>query len=98
MIDLAVAAPALKSLALWCLGYPDRASERGLAALSMAETVAHPFSLCFALYFESVIRVQRREPELMMIGPKHIWRSHGSRGLRITARPVRCSKSGTTLG
>jgi hypothetical protein len=44
-----MAALALESLALWYLGYPDRASERGLAALSTAQTVAHPFSLGFAL-------------------------------------------------
>ena len=37
---------AFESLALWYLGYPERASERGLAALSMGQTVAHPFSLC----------------------------------------------------
>ena len=46
MVDPAMAALAFESLALWYLGYPDRASERGLAALSMAQTVAHPFSLC----------------------------------------------------
>ena len=61
----AMAALAFESLALWCLGYPQRASERGLAALAMAQTVAHPFSLCFALRFEAVLRIERREPELM---------------------------------
>ncbi len=45
-----MAALAFESLALWYLGYPDRASERGLAALSMGQTVAHPFSLCWALW------------------------------------------------
>ena len=65
VIDPAMAVLALKSLALWSLGYPDRASERGLAALSMAETVAHPFSLCWALLNEAWLRIQLREPELM---------------------------------
>ena len=46
VIDPAIAALAHKSLALWYLGYPERASERGLAALAMAQTVAHPLSLC----------------------------------------------------
>jgi predicted ATPase len=64
-MDPAMAALAFESLALWCLGYPDRASERGLAALSMDRTVAHPFSLCFALRREAWLRIQRREPELM---------------------------------
>jgi class 3 adenylate cyclase/predicted ATPase len=65
MADPAVAALTTESLALWYLGYPDRASERGLAALSMAQTVAHPFSLCWALRCEAWLRIQRREPELM---------------------------------
>jgi hypothetical protein len=36
---------AVESLALWYLGYPERASERGLVHLSMGQAVAHPFSL-----------------------------------------------------
>ena len=65
MMDPAMVALALESLALWSLGYPERASERGLAALAMAQTVAHPFSLCWALRCEALLRIQRREPELM---------------------------------
>jgi predicted ATPase len=64
-IDPAMGALAIESQALWCLGYPDRASERGLAALSMGQTAAHPFSLCFALRYEALLRIQRREPELI---------------------------------
>ena len=55
----------MELLALWSLGYPERASERGLAALSMDQTVAHPFSLCWALWCEAWLRMVRREPELM---------------------------------
>ena len=65
MVDPAMAALAFESVALWFLGYPERASERGLAALSMAQTVAHPFSLSYALRYEAVLRIHRREPELM---------------------------------
>ena len=36
MVDPAMAALTFESLALWSLGYPERASERGLAALAMA--------------------------------------------------------------
>ncbi len=64
-IDPAMAALGVELLALWCLGYPERASERGLAALSMDQTVAHPFSLCWALRWEAWLRIVRREPELM---------------------------------
>jgi predicted ATPase len=65
MTDPAMVALGFESLALWCLGYPDRASERGLAALSMGQTVAHQFSLCWALRVEAFLRIQRREAELM---------------------------------
>jgi hypothetical protein len=49
MFDPAIGALAFESRALWCLGYPERASERGLAALSMDQRVAYPFTLCLAL-------------------------------------------------
>jgi class 3 adenylate cyclase/predicted ATPase len=65
MMDPAMMALAFEALALWYLGYPDRASERGLAALATAQTVAHPFSLCLALIFEALLRIRRSEPELM---------------------------------
>jgi predicted ATPase len=65
MMDPANAALAFESLALWCLGHPERASERGLAALAMGQTVAHPFSLSWALRCEAWLRILRREPELM---------------------------------
>ena len=60
-----MAALSMESLALWYLGYPERASERGLAALAMGQTVAHPFSLCWALGHEAYLRILLREPELM---------------------------------
>jgi tetratricopeptide (TPR) repeat protein len=67
MADPAMLALAIESRALWPLGYPDRASERGLAAFAMDQTVAHPLSLCFALREEAWLRIQRREPELMAV-------------------------------
>ncbi len=80
MADPAVAALSFKSLALWFLGYPERASERGLAALSMGQTVAHPFSLSVALRYEAWLRIQRREPELIAARTKALLavaREHG---------------------
>jgi class 3 adenylate cyclase/predicted ATPase len=64
-VDPAMAALAFESRALWFLGYPERASERGLAALAMDQTVAHPFSLCLALREVAMLRILRREPELI---------------------------------
>src|SRR5262249_50511887 len=38
--------------------------------LSMGRTVAHPFSLCWALRCEAWLRIVRREPELMAVRTK----------------------------
>jgi predicted ATPase len=65
LIDPAMLALAYESQALWSLGYPERASERGLAALAMGQTAAHPLSLCLVLRWEALLRIRRREPELL---------------------------------
>ena len=80
MADPAMAALQFESRALWCLGYPERASEQGLAALSMAQTVAHPFSLSFALLGEALLRILRREPELMAARTKAYLAVAGEQG------------------
>jgi predicted ATPase len=64
MADPAMIALSFESMSLWYLGYPDRAHQRGLAALSMDRAVAHPFSLCWVLWQEVCLRILRREPEL----------------------------------
>ncbi len=80
IMDPAMMALAFEALALWCLGYPEQASERGLAALSMAQTAAHPFSLCLALVCEAMLRIQRREPELMAARTKALLAAARERG------------------
>jgi class 3 adenylate cyclase/predicted ATPase len=39
------------ALALWSLGYPDRALQRSRSAIALARDLNHPFSLCYALHF-----------------------------------------------
>jgi predicted ATPase/class 3 adenylate cyclase len=48
--------------ALWLLGYPDQAVVSSQAAL--AQQLAHPLSLAFALYWAAVLHHQRREAPL----------------------------------
>ena len=48
--DSGVACRCCAASALWVLGYPDQALERSGAALTLAQELAHPFSLTFALY------------------------------------------------
>jgi predicted ATPase len=53
-------------LALWVLGYPDQALERSGAALTLAQELAHPFSLMFALYEAALLHQFRRERPLTL--------------------------------
>jgi predicted ATPase len=49
--DTGVALMTHHGLALWALGYPDRAREEMDAAMACARSLPHPFSLAFAHYF-----------------------------------------------
>ena len=95
-----MAALAYRGAGLVVLGCPERASERGLAALAMDQTVARPFrrasaGLCFARHCSAM---QRREPELMAARTKAFLAARPARGSRLCARGAPCAKSGTTLG
>jgi predicted ATPase len=48
-------------LALWLLGYPDQALHRSREGLTLAQQLAHPFSLTFALLHGAMLHVARRE-------------------------------------
>jgi predicted ATPase len=52
-------------LALWCLGYPDQALQRSREALSLAQEVAHPFSLGWALIAATWVQQYRREDRIV---------------------------------
>jgi predicted ATPase len=46
---------------LWFLGYPDQALQRSHEALALAQELAHPFSLAFALAGAAWLHQYRRE-------------------------------------
>jgi class 3 adenylate cyclase len=48
----------------WLLGYPDKGLAFGSEALVLAEPIAHPFSLAVALQYNSMVHLERGEPEL----------------------------------
>ncbi len=50
-----------EALALWLLGYPDRALKRSHEALALAQDLSHPFSLAAALNFAAHLHQFRRE-------------------------------------
>lgn len=52
---------AVWSRLLWVLGYPDQAVRRGQEALTMAQALAHPFSLADTLLWSTILHQSRRE-------------------------------------
>jgi predicted ATPase/DNA-binding winged helix-turn-helix (wHTH) protein len=52
---------AMWSRLLWVLGYPDQALRRGHEALTMAQALAHPFSLADTLLWSTMLHQHRRE-------------------------------------
>jgi predicted ATPase len=49
---------------LWALGYPDRALAKSHEALTLAQELAHTYSLGFALSYASALHQSRREAQL----------------------------------
>ena len=49
------------AVTLWYLGYPDQALQRSQEALTLAQELAHPHSLAFALIFAAWVHHFRRE-------------------------------------
>jgi predicted ATPase len=61
--DSGVGCLFLGALALEMLGYPDQALKRSHEALTLAQELAHPFSLAFALYWASLLHQRRGEAQ-----------------------------------
>jgi predicted ATPase len=49
------------ALTLWYLGYPEQARQRSDEAITLAQELAHPYSLAYALYFAAMLHGLRRE-------------------------------------
>ena len=60
-LDPGVACRYYAGVTLWYLGYPDQALQRSHEALTLAQELAHPFSLGFALFFAAWLHQFRRE-------------------------------------
>jgi len=59
--DPGVVCLSFASLALWFLGYPDRALQKSQDAVALAQKLSHPYSSAFALSFAAETHVRRRE-------------------------------------
>ena len=97
--DPGVICRAYAGVTLWWLGYPDQALQRSHEALTLAQELAHPFSLAFAQYFAALLHQLRREWHLtheraeaaIAFGAEHgftLWVVLGTflRGWALTAR------------
>ena len=62
--DPGVACYTFEALSLWLLGYPDQALHRSREGLTLAQQLAHPFSLAFALLHVALLHVARREGQV----------------------------------
>jgi predicted ATPase len=62
--DLGVACHTWAAMDLWCLGYPDQASERMRTALDLAEAQGQRYTLARALSKAAIYHQMRREPDL----------------------------------
>jgi tetratricopeptide (TPR) repeat protein len=52
---------AIAAHTLWCLGYPAQALRLSQEALTLAQTLAHPYSLAFVRYYTAYLHHRRRE-------------------------------------
>jgi class 3 adenylate cyclase/predicted ATPase len=59
--DPGVTSQSRAALNLWTLGYPDRALRKSHEALTLAQELAHPYSLAWALNFAVSLHQFRRE-------------------------------------
>jgi len=63
--DPGVACRAYAAMTLWLLGYPDQALQSSHEARMLAQEVASPISLAYALYFAALLHCFRREEFLV---------------------------------
>jgi predicted ATPase/class 3 adenylate cyclase len=61
--DPGVVCRAFAAVTLWSLGYPEEALRRSREALTLAQELAHPFSLTYAMFFTARLHQHRREAQ-----------------------------------
>jgi tetratricopeptide (TPR) repeat protein len=64
--DPGICARYLGAQAHWMLGYPDKGRALGREALALAQRISHPFSSALALQYNSMVHLDRGEPELAL--------------------------------
>jgi predicted ATPase/class 3 adenylate cyclase len=64
--DPRVACLTTSAIALWLLGFPDRAVERMTSAIALSGEIGHPFTSAFARFHSGLLHLLRGEPEVVL--------------------------------
>ena len=64
--DPGMCARYLGAQAHWLLGYPDKGLALGSEALALAKRISHPFSFAHAMQYNSMLHLERGEPEIAL--------------------------------
>jgi DNA-binding SARP family transcriptional activator/predicted ATPase len=71
--DPGISALTYEACALWCLGYPDQATQKSQQVLALAREFDHPFSLADALsYAGCMFNVMRRKSETLKVNAQEL--------------------------
>jgi predicted ATPase len=81
--DPGVGGLAFGAVALWLLGYPDQAAERGRQAIALGRAQGHPTSHALALYFSMMVQQYCREPPAVQQGAEAITAIATEHGLSL---------------
>ena len=77
-IDIGIAGFSMYAWALWMRGYPAQARTHSDKALSLAQQLAHPYSLARTLHYDTVLCQLRRDaPGRPRPGRRGNYRGHG---------------------
>src|SRR5262249_36163545 len=85
-IDLGVFFLAYMTRPLWLLGYPDQALQRSHEALTLAQELAHPFSLAYALTFAAWVHQFRREGQATHARAEALYALAGEQGFAFFSK------------
>ena len=84
-IDIGSFSVAYSVAILWLLGYPDQAQTRAVEALTMAEELAHPYTIAYALNVSATLHAWRGEVRAAEAQSEASTALSGERGFTLTS-------------
>jgi predicted ATPase len=65
--DVGVSCKAFGAVALWLLGYPDRATQKSRETVELAHRLSQPSSQALAFHFAGMLHQCRRNPQAVLV-------------------------------